>query len=176
MTDRVQMRGDRPPGFAPNGSSAGLGIVMLYWITVPALTCMALMPFGRSIFDFLFPALASPVLGLAIILPMIVGFRSRRHWGVVFFFWGTVAAIAILALSLLTITIALVATLHAPPPLIGLTWSASVVLLLLSTLLPFPLRVLRLQYWRPEAEPSSWEHGDERISPRVVRALGGRRR
>lgn len=175
MNERARTSRDRPAGLAPRGSSAGFGVVMLYWITIPALTCMALLPLGRTVFDFLLPALACPVLGLAVMLPMSVGFRSRRHWGVVMFFWGTVAAIVLLALSLLTVAIVLLETFQGPPPLIGMTWAVGAILLLLLALTPFPIKVLHLKYGRPNAPPSQWESGDERIPTRVVRALGGQR-
>ena len=147
---------------------------MLYWITVPALVCMALMPFGRTVFDFLFPAFACPVIGLAVMLPVIFGFRSRRYWGVVAFFWVGTAAIVLILLALATVATVLVTHLRTPPPLIGLTWGVGALVLVLSALLPFPLRALRLRYWQPGADPSHWENGDERIPDRVVRALGGR--
>lgn len=170
MTER-----DRPPGLAPRGSSAGFGIVMLYWIAVPALACMALMPFGRTVFVWLMPALLCPAVGLAVVLPMAIGFRSRRFWGVRLFFWGGVAAVALLGAALAVVGVALAASAVHPPPLVGLTWAVGALLLGLAALLPFPIRALRLRYWQPAADPSSWERGDERIPDRVVRALGGRR-
>lgn len=175
MNKRARTSRDRPAGLAPRGSSAGFGIVMLYWITIPALMCMALMPLGRTVFDFLLPALACPVLGLAVMLPTSVGFRSRRDWGVAMFFWGTAAAIVMLALSLLIVAIVLFGTFRAPPPLIGMTWAVGIILLLFLALSPLAIKVLRLRYWRPSSDPSRWENGDERVPDRVVRALGGRR-
>jgi hypothetical protein len=148
---------------------------MLYWLAVPALTCMALMPFGRTIFDFFLPALVCPVLGLGVMLPVTFGFKSRRYWGVVAFFWATVSAVSLLALSLLTSALALAFTWRTPPALIGITWIAGAILLFLALFVPFPIRVLRLRYWQPKADPADWEVGDERISAKVVRALGGRR-
>ena len=148
---------------------------MLYWLAVPALACMAMMPFGRTLFDFLLPALACPVLGLAVMLPLSLGFRSRRYWGVVAFFWATVVAIGLLALSILTVAISLTLSWQAPPALVGITWIAGAILLVLLLLVQFPLTILRLNYWRPNADPATWEVGNERVSGRVVRALGGRR-
>lgn len=175
MAERIPHPRNRPPGLAPRGSSAGFAIVMLYWLAVPALACMALMPFGRTVFDFLLPALACPVLGLGVMLPLTFGFKSRRYWGVIAFFWATVAAIGLLAASLTTSALALALTWRTPPALIGVTWMAGGVLLFLALLVPFPIRVLRLRYWQPKAGPADWEAGDERIPAKVVRALGGRR-
>jgi hypothetical protein len=166
---------DRPPGLAPKGSSAALGIVMLYWNLLPALTCFALIPFGRDVFDWAAPMLLCPVLALLVMIPMSVGFRWRRYWGVVMFYWAAILSLGFLGVLLLVVAVALVKSRPAPPPLIGLTWIAGAIGLLLALLLPFVLRALRLRYWQPGAAPSEWEIGDEHINPRVVRALGGRR-
>ncbi len=174
ITDSPTTR-DRPTGLAPKGSSAGFTVVAFYWLIYPSLLCVALIPLGRTVFDFLFPAMASPVVALAVILPMTFGFRSRRYWGVRLFRWATVAAICFVVFGILLVAGILLATSRAPPPLVGLTWAAGALMLLLAGFLPFVLHLLRLSYWNPNATEIDWEQGGERINPRVARALGRRR-
>ena len=153
---------DRPPGLAPKGTSWGFGVMMLYWEAIPIFTMFGLVPFTAPGFGFAWAAIACAPLSLLVLIPVIFGFKSRRHWGVVAYFWCGVTAIALLALGIVVLGATLLYSRAHPLPMIGMTAIFGGALLVLAMFVPLLVRALRLRYWQPWTAPGDWETGDER--------------
>ena len=176
MTDRrVGKRQDRPPGLAPSGTAWGFGVMMLYWEAIPAFTLLALTPFAADFMALFIAALSCTVLSLFVLIPVIIGFKGRRYWGVVAYFCCGAIAAAMPPIALLTIGTALLLSIGHPPALIGLTFCFALPILIMAALWPRLLRALRLKYWQPWTEPREWESGDERTPGWFARVASGPR-
>ena len=167
---------DRPPGLAPKGTSWGLGIIMLYWEAVPMFTLLGLIPFTAPGFGFVYAAIICPPLSLLVLIPMVLGFKSRRHWGVTAYFWCGITAIALLAIGIVMLGATLLYSLAHPLPMIGMTAIFGGALLVLTMFLPLLIRALRLRYWQPWTTPEQWEVGNEQIPEWALNAVGRTRR
>ena len=167
---------DRPAGLAPKGTSWGMAIMMLYWGGAPMFTLLGLDPFGATPFGFADAAIICPLLSLLVLIPIAIGYKSQRYWGVVAYFWGGVAAAALLVAGIVVLGAALAYSRVHPVPMIGMTVIFGAALLLLAGFLPLLIRALRLRYWQPWTTPDEWEVGDERISERVLNMFGRTRR
>lgn len=163
---------NRPPGLAPKGSSWGLGLITTFAPGIPALTIMAASAWLPGGVDVAYPMALIPVgLWAIIAIPLIIGFKSRRYWGVVLFFWvGLFCAIA-LPIAVIGLSLLYLLTIHHQPPEYYYIYMGAL-LLLMVPFWPFLIRALRLKYWQPWTRPDEWEVGDERIADWVFVAAG----
>lgn len=163
---------DRPSGLAPKGTSWGLGLISVFAPGVPALTALAVSPWLRGEGDTgLAVALACVGIWAVIAIPLVVGFKLRRYWGVVLYFTvGAFSAIALpCAVTLLAVLI-LATTNHRPAQFFYVWFGLGLVAML--PFWPLLIRALRLKYWQPWTHPHQWEQGDERIAGWVFDAAG----
>ena len=167
---------DRPPGLAPKGTSWGLALGVFYAAFVPMLTALCLSPwFAGGVITGLSIALLIVPVWAIVAIPTIIGFKSRRYWGVVAFFCvGAFSAVA-LPLALAAVGLALVTTVGRWPPQVYLLEFYGPCLLVAGAFWPLLIRALRLRYWQPWTTPDQWETGDERIAGWVYKAAGASR-
>lgn len=167
---------DRPPGLAPKGTSLGLALISVFAPAIPALTAMSVCPWlpGEGDTD-LAHGFACIGVWAVLCVPLILGFKSRRFWGVVLYFYvGAFCAIA-LPIALVILAILIAATTHNRPPTFFYMWFGFG-LIPMVPFWPFLIRALRLKYWQPWTRPEEWETGDERIAGWVFDAAGIPRR
>ena len=161
---------NRPPGLAPRGSSWGLGLMSVFAPGIPALSAIALSPWLFSGDDTgLAVAMAAVVAWLGIAVPLVIGFKLRRYWGVVIYFYVGVACAVALPLAVLAVA-GVVVALPRPAAFADAWFGLGLV-----AMLPFWPRLvgaLRLKYWQPWTRPDEWEAGDERIAGWVYDAAG----
>lgn len=166
---------DRPPGLAPRGTSMGLGLITTFAPIIPASTAMALSPWFGDGDSGLPIALACVAVWGVIAIPLIIGFKFRRYWGVILYFYVGAFCVIALPVALTVLAIVLVVTVHHQPPTFFYMWFG-VLLLPMIPFWPFLLRALRLKYWQPWTRPDQWEVGDERIAGWVFDVAGVPRR
>ncbi len=167
---------DRPAGFAPRGSSWGIGLMSVYAPGVPALTAMSLSPWlpgggetGLAI------ALATVAVWAVIAIPLVIGFKLRRYWGVVLYFSVGIFCVGALPAAIVVVsTVVLVTSHHRPAEFYDVWFGLGLVAML--PFWPMLVRAVRLKYWQPWSRPDQWEVGDERIADWVFDAAGVPRR
>ncbi len=106
---------------------------------------------------------------------MIIGFKSRRHWGLVAFFSICTFSAVAPPVALIVFVAMLLATNGRCPEQIYLVWFYAPWLLLMALFWPLLIRTLRLRYWQPWTTPDQWEVGEERVAPGVYKAAGATR-
>ncbi len=156
-------RRQRPPGFAPRGTS--LGVVGWLGLTagVPmaaVLTAQPLLPDGVTVLIAAIPWIVGSTFLLMIAL--VAGFRARRFWTICLFFYVGMTLLAAYA-AILAFALAVVVRLvpfQDPGAYPASVWG------LIFALLQMPFawwlrRALRLRYWEPGSRPDQWELGDE---------------
>lgn len=156
-------RRQRPPGFAPRGSS--LGVVGWLGLTagVPMAAILAVQPLLAGGTAVLIAAIPW-IVGLAVILmiALVAGFRARRYWTICLFYY---VGIALLVGYAATLTLEVVVVARLLPFRDAGAYPAAVVALIFTlSQLPFVWwlrRSLRLRYWQPASRPDQWEPGDE---------------
>lgn len=167
---------DRPPGLAPKGTSMGLALMSVFAPGIPAFTAMSVGPWlpGDGETGL---ALAFACIGVwaVICVPLILGFKLRRHWGVVLYFYVGAFCVVALPVALAILAILIVSTTHDRPPTFFYMWFGAG-LIPMVPFWPFLIRALRLKYWQPWTRPDEWETGDERIAGWVFDAAGVPRR
>lgn len=167
---------DRPSGLAPKGSSWGLGLISLYAPAVPGLLAMAIAPWLPGGPENGLPfALAGLAPWMVTAVPLIIGFKSRRYWGVLLFFYVGVCCAVALPLSIVVLAGLILTNFQHPPDQFYDVWFG-VGLIAMLPFWPRLVRTLRLKYWQPWTNPSEWETGDERIANWVFDAAGAPRR
>lgn len=163
---------DRPPGIAPKGTSWGIGLMSVYAPGVPALTAMAVSPWLPGGADTgLAVALAAVGVWAVIAIPLIIGFKLRRYWGIVLYFYVGVFCVVALPAVIVILAGLILATAHHRPTEFYDVWFG----LGLVAMVPFwprLIRALRLKYWQPWTRPDEWEAGGERIAGWVFDAAG----
>ena len=152
----------RPPGYAPRGTS--LGLVGCIALTLsPFMATLSLIPVlddGAGVFlGTMVPNLAFCV---PLILVMTLGLHGRRLWYVRFLFgWGA-AALACYSVGLLLGLAVLFRLVPEAHPELRYTLIVTAIEWLFLTLCAYwVLRMLRLRYWQPWTRPEQWEPGDE---------------
>ena len=153
----------RPPGFAPRGTS----LCVVGWLgltagvpMVAALTAQPLLPDGVTVLIAAIPWIVGSTFLLMIAL--VAGFRARRFWTICLFYYVGVSLLAAYAAIL---AFALAVVLRLVPFLDAGAYPAAVWGLIFALLqMPFAWwlgRALRLRYWQPGSLPGQWELGDE---------------
>ena len=156
---------DRPPGLAPKGTSWGFGLGVCYAFLAPTLAvlCLSVWMKGGVVSGLTF-AMAFLPLYLVVMVVEVIGFKSRRYWGVwAYFCVGVFSAVA-LPVALVLVAAMLVLTLGHWPELVVLVWVYGAGLLVMALFWPLLIRGLRLRYWQPWTTPDQWETGDERMA------------
>ena len=148
MTSRASL--DRPEGVAPKGTSWGVGLGLTYAAFAPMLAIMCLSPWlPGGVVTGLSIAMPLGLVWMFAAIPVIIGFKSRRHWGVVAFF----SICTFRAVALIVLVAMLLATLGRWPHQIYLVWFYAPWLLLMALFWPLLIRTLRLKYWQPWTTP-----------------------
>lgn len=165
---------DRPLGPAPVGTSFGLAAVAALGPMTPIAFLLAVAPWSPDMAaTTVGGAMASMFVWIAIFIPLVIGFKAQRYWGVIVFFATGVWCLAALPAALTTTAILLLATRRHAPGLVSLTWFGFALLaLMMITLWPWLLRALRLRYWQPWTRSEAWETGAERAAGWVYKAAG----
>lgn len=173
MTD-IQQSGDRPNAPLPKGSAAGLVSVLLLSSGLPVLSLMAATGWSSRGID-----LELDVLPWAAGMPMLVtvipafGLAGRRLWSISWY-WA-LGALAAVVYPMALIFSALIPLglveqrSHEMPYAVNYPFGC---LLAISPLYWFLLRFLRLRYWRPWTDRSTWEPGDE-VAPEWAKRVTG---
>ena len=166
---------DRPLGLAPKGTSWGVGLGLTYAAFAPMLAVMCLSPWlPGGVVTGLSIAMPLGLVWMFAAIPVIIGFKSRRHWGVVAFFSiCTFSAIAVPA-ALVIVAGVLLATLGRWPAQVFLVWFYAPWLLVMTLFWPLLVRTLRLKYWQPWTTPDQWETTQERAASWVYKAAGAK--
>ncbi len=162
----------RPPGYAPRGTSLGLGGLMVLPGAIPAAIMESLIPVFRTGIDNLLAVL--PIcLPIAFIAILVVSFslHKRRLWFIYFVFYGGCVVIISYATGLL---LAAAVALHLmplqQPDLYKLAFFNLFYWCLLGIPVWWTLRMIRLRYWQPWTAAEQWEPGDE-TGPRWAQRL-----
>jgi len=153
----------RPPGFAPRGTSLGV----VGWLGLSAgvpmaavLTAQPLLPDGVVVLIAAIPWILGSTFLLMVAL--IAGFRARRLWTICLFYYVGITLMTAYA-AILAFASAVAARL-VPFQDAG-AYPAAVWGLIFALLqMPFAWwlrRALRLRYWQPGSLPGQWELGDE---------------
>ena len=152
----------RPPGYAPRGTSLGLvGCVML--TLSPFVATSSLIPVLKNGVD-LFLGTMLPNFAICVPLALVIGLglHKRRLWFIRFFFaWGATGLACYAAGLLLGLAVLFRLIPEAHPE-----WRFALIVTFLgwlySTLCAYwVFRMLRLRYWQPWTNPDQWEPGDE---------------
>ncbi len=152
MTSRASL--DRPEGVAPKGTSWGVGLGLTYAAFAPMLAIMCLSPWlPGGVVTGLSIAMPLGLVWMFAAIPVIIGFKSRRHWGVVAFFSICTFSAVALPVALIVVVAMLLATLGRWPQQIYLVWFYAPWLLLMALFWPLLIRTLRLKYWQPWTTP-----------------------
>ena len=98
----------RPPGYAPRGTSLGLGGFMLLSGIVPVAVLLSLIPVYKAAIDNFLAALPFCLLTSFIIIVVVsLNLFKRRLWFIYFVFYGSCLALfSYVAGSLLALSIA----------------------------------------------------------------------
>lgn len=163
---------DRPSGLAPKGTSMGLGLMTVFAPGIPALTAMSVCPWLPGEGDTGL-AIGFTCIGIwaVISIPLVIGARLRRFWGVVLYFYVGAFCVVALPVALASLAILILSTTHDRPPTFFYMWFG-VGLIPMVPFWPLLIRALRLKYWQPWTRPEEWETGDERIAGWVFDAAG----
>lgn len=164
----------RPPGYAPRGTSLGLlGCAAL--TLSPFLTTTSLIPVlhdGLGLYlGALLPNLA---ICVPLVLAMAIGLHGRQLWYVRFLFgWGAtgLACYAVGLLIALAVLFRLVPEAH--PELRFALIIAMIGWLCFTFCAYWVGRMLRLRYWQPWTRPEEWEPGDETPACWAPRPVSG---
>ncbi len=173
MSDATRSARDRPAGLAPKGTSWGFALGIVYAAFTPMLTAMCLSPWLKGgVVTGLSIALIILPIWAVVAIPMIIGFKSRRYWGVWMYFCVGVFSAATLPLALILVGAMLILTAGHWPELVVLVWFYGAGLLVMALFWPMLIAGLRLRYWQPWTPADQWESGDERIAGWAYKAAG----
>ncbi|QYE33958.1 hypothetical protein KZX46_14145 [Polymorphobacter sp. PAMC 29334] len=144
----------------------------VYTPGILGFTALAAAPWLPGGFGTAFPIAAASIAVWAILaIPLILGMKLRRYWGVLLYFYIGMYCVVALPLAVIFLIILYLSTLNNPPADSGII-VFGVGLIAMLPFWPKLVRALRLKYWQPWTRPDEWETGDERIAGWVFDTAG----